>query len=101
MLIQTDEFFQLDLYQLNFEGSNGTWGGLFSGGRYGWEQPTEYQPEDSPYDQALYPVELITEVGPTPPRYYGGHSENVPDGGLTSLMLVVAVASLVLARRFG
>lgn len=116
MTIQTDEFYQLELYQPNFEGPNGTWGGLFSGGRYSWEQPTDYKSEVGPVPPRLFkPLELITEVGPTPPRWGNAHENvpcwapahglgdrpscTVPDGGLTSLMLVAAVASLALVRR--
>ena len=99
--MQTDEFYQLDLNQPNFEGPNDTWGGLFSGGRYKFEnKPSHWVTE---YAQ-LRPVELITEVGPTPPRRpdwanHGNAHENVPDSGATIMLLGVVLVVLSLWKR--
>jgi len=91
---QTDEFYQSDLYQPNFEGLNGTYGGLFSGGRYGFEsRPIEWVTEFQ-----LRPVELIQEVGPVPPRLPETH-ENVPDSGATAMLLGTVLAVLAVWKK--
>ena len=92
---QTDEFYQLDLYQPNFEGLNGTYGGLFSGGRYGFEsRPIEWVTEYA----MVRPVELIQEVGPVPPRHHETH-ENVPDGGTTAILLGTVLVALAVCHK--
>ena len=92
---QTDEFYQSDLYQPNFEGLNGTWGGLFSGGRYRFEsRPIEWVTEYA----MVHPVELIQEVGPVPPRHPETH-ENVPDSGATAMLLSTVIAVLAVWKK--
>ena len=83
---QTGEFFMDSLYQPNFEGYNGTWGGYFSRGLYSFDQPYEIRP------QLTYPQTLHTEVGPTPPMPQP--PENVDDGGYTALLLTAAMIAI-------
>lgn len=111
--MQTGEFYQLEINQQNFQGPKGNYGGLFSGGRYKFEnKPSNWVTEYTP----ARPVEWITEVGPTPPRFGNAH-ENVPcwapahglgdrpecnsvsDSGATALMLLGTSMLVLLARR--
>jgi hypothetical protein len=95
MRMQTDEFYQLDLYQPNFEGLNGTWGGLFSGGRYGWEMPTGFDSYETPRALELQPSYLHQEVGPTPPRWHGDPGPtSVDDSGATFALLGLALIAV-------
>jgi hypothetical protein len=97
---QTDEFYQLELYQPNFEGPNGTWGGWFKGGRCKFEnKPSCWKTEYAP----VLPVEWITEVGPTPPRLpdwcYEEPTSVSDSGGTTAILLGTVLVVLAVWKK--
>ena len=88
MTIQTGEFYQTELYQPNFEGLNGTWGGLFSGGRYGFENVPNYgnAHENVPCWAPAH------GLGDRP-------GCDVPDSGATAMLLGTVLAVLAVWKK--
>jgi hypothetical protein len=74
----------------NFLGVNGYYGGLFSGGRYSFDQVL---PEAMYPRPLVYPGVIEQEVGPEPPVY-----QNVPDLGSTALMFTACLLLLRFIR---
>lgn len=86
---QEDEFYQLDIIQSNFQGSNGNYGGLFSGGRYGFEQPNHGNAHENVPCWA-------------PAHGLGDRPEcSVSDNGATIMLLGVVLVALAIKSRFG